>query len=142
MMTDISALSGAKAGTAAGAAPASSTSRSTSGTGTLDYSAFLKLLIAQMKNQDPTEPMDTAQYMGQLASFSQVEQSVSTNAKLDSLLTASSLQVADAAIGRTLTSADGTVSGRVASVRINADGVVATLADGREVALGAGVRIA
>ncbi len=141
MMTDISALSGTRNSAGAGTAPGAA-GRAASGTGTLDYSAFLKLLIAQMKNQDPTEPMDTAQYMGQLASFSQVEQSVSTNAKLDSLLTASSLQVADAAIGRTLTSADGTVSGQVASVRIGSDGVVATLADGREVPLGAGVRIA
>ncbi|WAC29045.1 flagellar hook assembly protein FlgD [Ancylobacter sp. SL191] len=108
---------------------------------TLDYTAFLQLLIAQMKNQDPTEPMDTAQYMGQLASFSQVEQSISANAKLDSLLTSSSLQIADAAIGRTVTSADGTVSGTVTSVRIAADAPMAMLADGREVALTSGVRM-
>ena len=38
---------------------------------TLDYNAFLQLLIAQMKNQDPTKPMDSAQYMAQLASFSE-----------------------------------------------------------------------
>ncbi|WGD28574.1 flagellar hook assembly protein FlgD [Ancylobacter sp. WKF20] len=108
---------------------------------TLDYTAFLQLLIAQMKYQDPTEPMDTAQYMGQLASFSQVEQSMSANAKLDSLLTSSSLQIADAAIGRTVTSADGTVSGTVTSVRIAADAPMAMLADGREVALTSGVRM-
>ena len=36
---------------------------------TLDYSAFLRLLIAEMKNQDPTKPMDSAQYVAQLASF-------------------------------------------------------------------------
>ncbi len=108
---------------------------------TLDYSAFLQLLIAQMKNQDPTEPMDTAQYMGQLASFSQVEQSMSANAKLDSLLTSSSLQIADAAMGRVVTSADGSVSGTVTSVRIASDAPIATLSNGKELALGAGVRI-
>ncbi len=32
---------------------------------TVDYEAFLTLLIAQMKNQDPTEPMDATQYMSQ-----------------------------------------------------------------------------
>lgn len=126
-----------------------SNATATSGTGaakasapTLDYSAFLQLLIAQMKNQDPTQPMDSAQYMGQLAAFSQVEQSVAANAKLDSLLTSSALQIADAAVGRQVTSADGTVSGQVASVRITSDAPVATLTDGREVSLGTGVRVA
>ncbi|MBS7537961.1 flagellar hook assembly protein FlgD [Ancylobacter lacus] len=107
----------------------------------LDYTAFLRLLIAQMKNQDPTKPMDSTAYMSQLASFSQVEQSVSTNSKLDSLLTSSALQTADNAIGRNVTSADGTISGRVASVRITSEAPVATLTDGREVTLGAGVRL-
>ena len=46
----------------------------------MDYNAFLKLLIAQMKNQDPTEPMTSTQYMAQFATFSQVEQSIKTNA--------------------------------------------------------------
>jgi len=132
-MTNISALGGSSAPAAATAKPAGST---------LDYSAFLKLLIAQMKNQDPTEPMDTAQYMGQLAAFSQVEQSVSANAKLDSLITSSALQIADAAVGRTVTSADGSVTGQVASVRIASEAPVATLTDGREITLGAGIRLA
>ncbi|MDQ0348924.1 MULTISPECIES: flagellar hook assembly protein FlgD [Ancylobacter] len=132
-MTSINALGGTSAASAPAAKPAG---------GTLDYSAFLQLLIAQMKNQDPTEPMDTAQYMGQLASFSQVEQSVAANAKLDQLLTSSALQIADAAVGRTVTSADGSVTGQVASVRISSDAPVATLTDGREVTLGAGIRIA
>lgn len=130
-MTTVNALN-TSAGTPATAAPKPQA---------LDYSAFLKLLIAQMKNQDPTQPMETAQYMGQLASFSQVEQSVSANAKLDQLLTSSSLQIADRAIGRTVTSSDGLVSGTVTSVRITSDAPIARLADGREVALGEGVRI-
>ncbi|MBS9479297.1 flagellar hook assembly protein FlgD [Ancylobacter radicis] len=130
-MTQVNPLSSASTATTSAAAKPQ----------TLDYSAFLQLLIAQMKNQDPTEPMDSAQYMGQLASFSQVEQSMAANAKLDSLLTSSSLQIADAAIGRTVTSADGLVSGTVTSVRIAADAPIATLADGRELALSSGVRM-
>ena len=43
-------------------------------TASVDYNGFLRLLIAQMKNQDPTKPMDSAQFMAQLASFSNVEQ--------------------------------------------------------------------
>lgn len=131
-MTSINAL----AGSTSAAAPAKS------GGSTLDYSAFLQLLVAQMKTQDPTKPMDSAQYLGQLASFSQVEQSVSANAKLDRLLTSSALQIADAAVGRTVTSADGSVTGQVASVRITSEAPVATLTDGREITLGSGIRIA
>ncbi|MET3414837.1 flagellar hook assembly protein FlgD [Methylobacterium sp. 1030] len=109
---------------------------------TLDYDNFLKLLVAQMKNQDPTEPMKTAEYMGQLASFSQVEQSVNMNTKLDALLTSSALSQADGVIGRNVTSADGTVSGKVASVAITSEGATATLADGNKLALGAGITVA
>jgi flagellar basal-body rod modification protein FlgD len=119
----------------------STSSTSTASASSLDYSAFLKLFIAQLKNQDPTQPMDSSQFVAQLATFSQVEQAYSTNSKLDSLLTSNSLSIADQVIGRTVTSADGTVSGKVASVKITSSGAIATLADGSTVTLGAGVTI-
>lgn len=52
-----------------------------------DYQMFLKLLTTQMTNQDPTSPMDSADYAVQLATFSQVEQQVKTNTLLTSLAT-------------------------------------------------------
>jgi len=118
-----------------------STGNSTAKPATVDYNAFLQLLVAQLQNQDPTKPMDSTAYMSQLASFSQVEQSVSSNAKLDSLLAVGALQTAGLAIGRTVSSADGSVSGTVASVQITSTGPVATLSDGKTVALGAGVTV-
>ena len=51
-----------------------------------DYQMFLSLLTAEMKNQDPTEPMDSTEFVSQLASFSSVEQQTETNSKLDELL--------------------------------------------------------
>ncbi|AMJ62659.1 hypothetical protein AXW83_22280 [Bosea sp. PAMC 26642] len=51
-----------------------------------DYNTFLQLLIAQAKNQDPTNPTDPSQYVQQFAALSQVEQSVTTNAKLDEII--------------------------------------------------------
>ena len=107
----------------------------------VDYNAFLRLLVAQLKNQDPTQPTDSTQFLSQLASFSQVEQSIAANAKLDSLLTSSALSLADAVIGRTVTSADGKISGVVVSVKITSDGPIATLKDGSTLALGPGVVI-
>lgn len=107
----------------------------------VDYQSFLKLLVAQMKNQDPTDPMDSTQYMAQLAAFSQVEQSVQMNTKLDQMLQSSALAQADSLIGRTITSADGETTGKVAEVRLVSNGIVAVLQGGKEVAIGPGVTI-
>lgn len=50
-----------------------------------DYQMFLKMLTAQMKNQDPLNPIDSTDYATQLATFSGVEQQVKTNDLLTSL---------------------------------------------------------
>ncbi|KAA3451802.1 flagellar basal body rod modification protein [Mesorhizobium sp. SARCC-RB16n] len=107
----------------------------------VDYNSFLKLLIAEMKNQDPTKPMDSTQYVAQLATFSQVEQSVQTNTKLDQIMQSSALSQADAIIGRSITSADGKTTGIVASVTLASSGLIAVLQDGTQVPVGAGVSI-
>ena len=107
----------------------------------VDYQSFLKLLVAQMKNQDPTNPMDSTQYMAQLASFSQVEQSVQMNTKLDQMLQSSTLEQAASIIGRTITSADGETTGKVAEVRLISNGIVAVLEGGKEITVGPGVKI-
>lgn len=51
-----------------------------------DYQAFLKLLVAQVENQDPLEPMDSTTFVSQLAQLSQVEQAIMTNSKFDTLI--------------------------------------------------------
>lgn len=53
---------------------------------TVDYEAFLKLLTAQLRNQDPLSPMDATQFMTQLAQLSTVEQGVRTNETLGQVL--------------------------------------------------------
>ena len=53
---------------------------------TADFETFLKLLTTQMQNQDPQEPIDSTEFVSQLASFSAVEQQISTNTKLDELI--------------------------------------------------------
>ena len=114
---------------------------STASTQSLDYSAFLKLFIAQLKNQDPTQPMDSTQYVAQLATFSQVEQSVQANTKLDSILQSSALSQAESVIGRNITSADGNTSGTVKEVQLSSTGLVAILANGTQVPITTGVTI-
>lgn len=53
---------------------------------TSNFETFLTLLTTQLKNQDPTAPMDSNQFTQQLVQFSQVEQQIQTNTNLNSLL--------------------------------------------------------
>ena len=107
----------------------------------LDYDAFLKLLIAQVEFQDPLEPVDSTEYVAQLATFAQVEQSISTNERMAELLMTSRVASIESLVGRTLSSADGTVSGTVESVRIDDNRSIAKLATGEEVEIGPGITI-
>ena len=105
---------------------------------TLDYNSFLKLLVAEMKNQDPTNPTDTAKYISELASFSSVEQGVNTNKKLDSLMTAVQLSQAQSLIGRKLSDQSGTELGIIKGIEIGDTTSIAILNNGNRVELGAG----
>ncbi len=107
----------------------------------IDYDSFLKLLIAQMKNQDPTDPMDASEQISQLATFSQVEQSIQMNSNLETLITGNALTNASSYIGKTITSADEKTSGIVASVRVYSDTMIATTTDGKEIPIVVGVRV-
>jgi flagellar basal-body rod modification protein FlgD len=49
------------------------------------FDTFLKLLTAQLQNQDPLSPMDSAKFTEQLVQYSQVEQQIAGNTKLDAL---------------------------------------------------------
>lgn len=51
-----------------------------------DFNMFLKMLTTQMQNQDPLDPMDTAQYTQQLVQYSQVEQSIQQTDTLKDIL--------------------------------------------------------
>ena len=122
--------------------PSSPASGQTSSSSSMDYDAFLTLLIAEMENQDPTNPMDASEYVAQFAAFANVEQTMQIGVKLDALLTSSALAQADAVIGHTVTSPDGGISGTVVSLTIASGGeIVAKLHSGDELVLGAGVTI-
>jgi len=50
--------------------------------GLANENTFLQLLVAQIKNQDPTNPTDSVQFLGQLAQFSQLEQLIGIRQEL------------------------------------------------------------
>ncbi|GEB75901.1 flagellar hook capping FlgD N-terminal domain-containing protein [Sporolactobacillus inulinus] len=58
----------------------------------LDKNSFLKLLIAQLTNQDPTSPMDSAQFVSQMATFTTLEQTQNMSSAIDKLVASQSNQ--------------------------------------------------
>lgn len=53
-----------------------------------DVNFFLKMLTTQLKNQDPTQPLDTNEFTQQIATYSGVQQQVNANSNLEKLLAA------------------------------------------------------
>ena len=63
------------ASSASSGTDATSTTAAISSTDSLgNENTFLQLLVAQIKNQDPTQPVDSSTFLTQLAEFSQLEQ--------------------------------------------------------------------
>lgn len=57
-----------------------------------NFDTFLTLLTTQLKNQDPTSPMESDKFTDQLSQFAQVEQGIQSNKNLENLLTMQSQQ--------------------------------------------------
>ena len=83
MSVDISpaAVSGTAGGTATPSAAAGQ-----HGVGSLGSDAFLKLLVVQLQNQDPTSPQSNTEFIAQLAQFSALEQLASINHSVTALV--------------------------------------------------------
>jgi len=97
--------------TPASSVPGSTTTQDQASIGKT-FDQFLTLLTTQLKNQDPLSPQDSTQFTSQLVQFSQVEQAINTNTKLDSLIASNqSNQLLQAAsfIGKSVEVAGNTV---------------------------------
>lgn len=64
-----------------------------------NFDTFLTLLTTQLKNQDPTSPMDSKEFTNQLVQFSQVEQSINQNKNLEKLISLFSAQQSSNLVG-------------------------------------------
>jgi flagellar basal-body rod modification protein FlgD len=109
-MVDTSAVGAAANAATAGAV----TSRATIAQ---NFDTFLQLLTTQLKNQNPLDPLDTNQFTQQLVQFAQVEQQMSTNTSLNTLI--SLQQTAQTTAALSFVGATVTVDGNTAKLADN-----------------------
>ena len=90
---------------------------------------YMKLLVTQLQNQNPLEPMSNDQMAAQLTQFSQLEQLESMNSNFSKVLEATELNYASSLIGKeisfmgeTAPGVTGLVSGTVEQVYTNVEG--------------------
>jgi flagellar basal-body rod modification protein FlgD len=128
----------AVSGSGTGTAPVAGTPvEFSSGTGSAsaDKDMFLKLLVAQMKYQDPMNPTDSSEFLSQSAQFTALEKMSTTAEQVTQLVGLQMAFGASSLVGRTVTYPmdDGTsVSGQVSSVKFTATGPILTV-DGVDV---------
>jgi flagellar basal-body rod modification protein FlgD len=82
---------------------------------------FMRLLVAQMRYQDPSNPVDSSQMMAQTATFTQVEKLEELATQNAAMLVLQEASTAGAMVGRsaTYTDTDGAaVTGRISAVRL------------------------
>ena len=117
-ITNPSSTASALPATAA-ATPNSTNTVPATGLNQLDNSqTFLQLLVAQLKNQDPTNPADPSQFMTEIAQMTAVQSQTSLDAEEQTV-------AADSMIGKTITGVSSTgaqASGLVSSVLLSASG--------------------
>jgi flagellar basal-body rod modification protein FlgD len=102
---------------ATSATKAAATTQNTS----LDKDAFMKLMIAQMRYQDPSNPMDATQFLAQTAQFTNIELLQKLQESQTQLLSFQSVVLSSSLVGKTVTgtTADGlAVSGKVESAQV------------------------
>ena len=100
----------------------------------LDKDAFLKLLTAQLRNQDPLNPTDQESFIQQVATFSNLEQQITTNENMARLLEFQAVSQAASLIGKEVTGLSNgeIVSGTVREVIFVSGIPVMMLEDGSE----------
>lgn len=98
------------------------TASSTTGTSDLGKDQFMLLLLTQLRNQDPLQPMDNTEFISQLAQFNTLEQLQKMNDGLLSMMYMDQFAQASPLIGRTVEAVDQstgeTITGQVSEVSL------------------------
>ena len=87
----------------------------------LDTDTFLKLLVTELSNQDPLEPMDSAQIVNQISQIRSIQASTQLTTTLEAVLLGQNVATASGLLGRTitgLTDDSQTITGQVDRVSV------------------------
>jgi flagellar basal-body rod modification protein FlgD len=115
--------------------PAASTQAAGGKNAELGKDQFLKLFVAQLQHQDPMNPMQDQDFMGQMASFSTLEQVTNMAKANEAMATSLSLSQSVGLLGRTVTwtdAAKATHTGVVENVNQTKDGKTVLTVNGTE----------
>lgn len=97
---------------------------------------FLRLLITQLRYQNPVEPVENTEFIAQLAQFNSLEQMINLNRSFSQLLQIQSLTQGSYLIGRNVKAVEPDtgeeIVGKVQAVKLN-EGNLYLLVEGREV---------
>lgn len=125
--------------TAAADAAAPSPAKNVFGADFIGKDGFLKLLITQLQNQDPLEPMSNEDFAAQLAQFSSLEQMQNMNEGFGKLTDLTKLGSSASLIGKEVTYQDQVtgvpVTGTVDKVLLKSDGLYFSI-DGKQISSG------
>jgi flagellar basal-body rod modification protein FlgD len=105
----------------------------------LDKDAFLKILVEQLKNQDPSSPGDSNQYVQQMTSYSMLEQLTNISQAMQVQQSNNAATTATSLVGHTVTYLDADAnehSGVVTNVEFSSGSPTLTIGDTSGIALG------
>ncbi len=95
---------------ASSTAPATAGATVSATSASTDQNMFLQLLVAQLKNQDPTQPMDSTTFVTQLAQFQQLEATTNMGASISGIQSDTDTLVTDFSSGANASTGTGSAS--------------------------------
>jgi flagellar basal-body rod modification protein FlgD len=100
---------------------------------------FIKMMVTQLQNQDPTKPADYGQLLAQMSQIGQLQSNTTLTDSLKGMVLQNQIGAAGNLIGKNVAGLDGQnnpVKGVVNSVKVQSDGVMLQLDNGNTLSLG------
>lgn len=124
-MSRIDGSTGAATGSTTGATSSASDKRGANDLREVDMDQFLQLLIAEMQNQDPLNPMENSEILAQIGQIREISATNALSDTLGAVLTGQNMSTASSLIGKEITALDDSqkeVKGIVERVSVAASG--------------------
>jgi flagellar basal-body rod modification protein FlgD len=99
---------------------------------------FIKMMVTQLQNQDPTKPADNGQLLAQMSQIGQLQSSTTLTESIKGLVLQNQIGSAGNLIGKNVAGVDAQnnpINGVVNSVKVQSDGVVLELDNGNKLPL-------